>query len=51
MPCLTNAFLLSLDKIEAKMDLDKCIIKPLTNAYKYKNSIRVSESIDLSASS
>ena len=33
------------------MDLDQCIINPLTTGYKYTNSIRVSESIDLSAPS
>ena len=33
------------------MDLDHCLIKTLTNGYKYTNSIRVSDSINLSAPS
>ena len=33
------------------MDLDQCKIKAFTTGYKYTNSIRVSESIDLSAPS
>ena len=31
IPCCANKFLLSMTKIEAKMNLDQCIIKPLTN--------------------
>ena len=48
---LTIKFLLSLAKIEENMNLDQCRMNPLTTWYKYINSIRVSESIDLSAPS
>ena len=51
LTCCTNAFLLFLARSEAKMVLDQCRINPLTTGYKYANSIRVSDIIDLSAPS
>ena len=49
LTCHTNTFLSSLAKIEAKMGLYQCIIKPLATWYKYTNSITVSEIIYLIA--